>query len=145
MNRPVGVSELRRRPMQIVREAQRSAEGTVITFRRSPVAVLRGMPAPCEYALGDGSREGESPGDAGASGKALGPYAAWLAADGDSGTPDADAVLDSASWGLWEGLSDAQRRALMRAVQEQRGGVNGEVACENRLGDGEADRGHGRA
>lgn len=138
MNRRIGVSELRRRPMQIVREVQGSAEGTTITYRGSPVAVIRGWIAPRErrpdLEMGPGSEDAGT--DHGALGEALDLGGGWLAGNTDPQAPDVDAVLDSASWGLWEGLSDAERRALMRAVQEQRSGADGEAAWENRPGEG---------
>lgn len=137
MDRSISVSELRRRPWQIIREAQDSAGGTTITYRGTPVAVLRGWIARREHApdleRGPGSEDAGT--DHGALGEALDLGGGWLAGNTDPQAPDVDAVLDSASWGLWEGLSDAERRALMRVIQEQRSGTDGEAACQSRPGE----------
>jgi hypothetical protein len=112
MNQRVGVSELRRRPMQIIRESQDSPEGTTITCRGVPVAVLRGWTARPEWLPDLETRTGW--GDAG---RVPGETA-----------EETDAVLDSASWGLWEGLTGEQQRALLRAIGEQGHEANAELA-----------------
>ena len=60
MVRRVGVSELRRRPMQIIREARDSTEERTITYRGSPVAVLRGLIALPESAPDPETRAGSA-------------------------------------------------------------------------------------
>ncbi len=138
MERRVSVSELRRRPWQIIREAQGSAGGTTITYRGTPVAVLRGWIAPRERTpdLERGPGLGDGGAGRGALGEAPDLGEGWLAGNSvDPQAPDADAVLDSASWGLWERLSDAQRRALMSAVRERRTDAAGETASQRPSGD----------
>jgi antitoxin (DNA-binding transcriptional repressor) of toxin-antitoxin stability system len=131
MYRRVTTSELRRRPLQIVREAQGSAEGVTITYRGVPVAVLRGWsgthgPTP---ELGLELLSEEAGHELGASDDALEIGGGWLTASTEPHAPDTEAVLDSASWGQWEALSETERRALLTAIQQQRGSADGEDSC----------------
>jgi hypothetical protein len=145
LERQVSVSELRRRPMRIVREAQGSAEGGTITFRGFPVAVLRGWSGPCEQALelGTGPASSDTGIETGEAGEALNAGAGWLAGNTDPEVADAEAVLDSASWGLWESLPDAQRQALVRAIHELRVGAERAVSCDPVAGEA-SERGNER-
>jgi prevent-host-death family protein len=137
MDRHISISELRRRPMGIIREALESAEGVTITYRGAPVAVIRGQVAPREWAPDSETAPGLDP--AGAAYSLQGCAVSWVADDwpgsnGDPQTPVEDAALDSASWGQWEGLPESQRRALVRAVQQRGGGPDAGDVCENPTG-----------
>ncbi len=121
MNRQAGVSELRRHPMRLVDEAKGTDNGITITFRGIPVAILQGWSGPDVPQPRPDCASGEEstvPGDVGG----------WLQTDREPEGADAETVLDSASWGTWESLSEEQRRRLVRAIQEQRVGSDTEAA-----------------
>lgn len=112
MSRKATVSDLRRRPMQLVREAQGSDEGITITFHGSPVAVLRGF-------LSSDAGKPEADLAAEVRPEGLADAGCWPPLGAECDEPDAEAVLDSASWGRWEKLSEAERAQLLRAVSER--------------------------
>jgi hypothetical protein len=121
MERRVSISELKRHPMRIVREALQSAQGATITYRGIPVAVLRACSASVERM--PETRMGSPSDDVGAAlgaqEDALHLHGGWLGPTAEPREADTEGVLDSASWGQWDALSPAERDALLRAIQKE--------------------------
>ena len=106
--RRLGVRELKSRASEVIRAIREDGAEYLITYRGRPVAFLRGLPE-------DAPQEARgTPADPASEGV----YDDYLAFS-DASSPDTEQRLDSITWGQWHTMTEAQRLALLDALEYQ--------------------------
>lgn len=106
--RRIGVRELRSRACEVIRAVRGDGAEYVITYRGRPVAVLRGL-------RDDAGQDQVADSPAMAS---EGVYDDYLGMCNQT-EPDIEQRLDSLTWGQWHTMTEAQRLALLDALECQ--------------------------